>query len=186
MLIVLSGGAASGKSEHAERLLCARTSAESRLYLACMQPFGEDAAFRIARHRKLRAGKGFVTQERYTDLKNWQPEGEWQGILLECMSNLLANEIYSPEGAHENAYEEILHGIDHLCKLSQTLVIVTNEVFADGLPYDSDTCAYIAQLGRINCALAERADFVGESVCGILVPKKGRALYRNYIQEGII
>ena len=38
MLILVTGGAASGKSEHAERLVCEK--AQSRLYLATMQPFG--------------------------------------------------------------------------------------------------------------------------------------------------
>lgn len=41
MLILVTGGAASGKSEHAERLLCEK--AQSRLYLATMQPFGKSA-----------------------------------------------------------------------------------------------------------------------------------------------
>lgn len=39
MLILVTGGAASGKSEHAERLVCEK--AQSRLYLATMQPFGK-------------------------------------------------------------------------------------------------------------------------------------------------
>ena len=38
MLILVTGGAASGKSEHAERLVCEK--AQSRLYLATMQPRG--------------------------------------------------------------------------------------------------------------------------------------------------
>ena len=38
MLILVTGGAASGKSAHAERLVCEK--AQSRLYLATMQPFG--------------------------------------------------------------------------------------------------------------------------------------------------
>ena len=37
MLVLVTGGAASGKSEHAEKIVCAR--AHSKLYLATMQPF---------------------------------------------------------------------------------------------------------------------------------------------------
>ena len=39
MLVLVTGGAASGKSEHAEKIICAR--AHSKLYLATMQPFGK-------------------------------------------------------------------------------------------------------------------------------------------------
>ena len=66
MLVLVAGGAASGKSEHAEKIVCAR--AHSKLYLATMQPFGKSARARIARHRKLREGKGFYTVERSLDL----------------------------------------------------------------------------------------------------------------------
>ena len=45
MLILVTGGAASGKSEHAERLVCEK--AQSRLYLATMQPFGAAAQARM-------------------------------------------------------------------------------------------------------------------------------------------
>ena len=55
MLILVTGGAASGKSAHAERLVCEK--AQSRLYLATMQPFGKSAEARIARHRRF-ARKG--------------------------------------------------------------------------------------------------------------------------------
>ena len=81
MLILVTGGAASGKSEHAERLVCEK--AQSRLYLATMQPFGKSAEARIARHRALRAGKGFATVERTLDLANLRLSRQYDGILLE-------------------------------------------------------------------------------------------------------
>ena len=92
MLILVTGGAASGKSEHAERLGCEK--AQSRLYLATMQPFGKSAEARIARHRALRAGKGFATVERTLDLANLRLSRQYDGILLEDLGNLLANELF--------------------------------------------------------------------------------------------
>ncbi len=71
MLILVTGGAASGKSAHAERILCRHSQPDSRLYVATMQPFGKNAEMRIARHRALRRGKGFDTAERYTDLRTF-------------------------------------------------------------------------------------------------------------------
>lgn len=177
MKIMISGGAASGKSAHAERILCQHTAGGSRLYVAAMQPFGPAAEARIARHRALRAGKGFETAERYTDLEHFTAPCYYDGILLECLSNLLANEIFSSEGVGVNgAADAILAGIDYLEKQSSLLVVVTNDIFSDGETYPSETMQYIRLLSQINGALAERADAVAESVCGILVLHKGEDL----------
>ena len=172
MLILVTGGAASGKSEHAERLLC-ECAARSRLYLATMQPFGAAAQARIARHRALRAGKGFDTVERPLGLAGLTLPHQYDGILLEDLGNLLANELFAPEGAKDAAFGSILAGIAHLQDCCETLVIVSNEIFADGLPYAPETVGYAAQLGRLHTVLAGRADAVYESVCGILLPVKG-------------
>lgn len=172
MLIVITGGSASGKSAHAERILCAHT-ANKRLYLATMEPFGAEAQTRIARHLALRAGKGFDTSERYVDLLHLSLAMRYDGILLECLSNLLANELFSPHGAGKHALESILTGIDRLETLCETLVIVTNEIFSDGAPYPAETVQYITLLGQLNTALIARATAAAESVCGILVPIKG-------------
>lgn len=173
MLLVVTGGAASGKSAHAEQLLVDAAPGD-KCYLATMEPFGPDAAFRIDRHRALRAGKGFETIERYTNLAGLRLPKSYDGVLLECLSNLLANELFSPVGAGtDGAKAAVLDGIDALARQCRTLVVVTNEVFSDGLPYDADTLRYIRLLGESNQALCARADRVCESVCGILCTRKG-------------
>ena len=48
------GAAASGKSAYAESLCLGHDG--PRVYLATMEPFGEEGARRIARHRALREG----------------------------------------------------------------------------------------------------------------------------------
>ena len=62
MLILVSGGAASGKSEYAESLIV-RAGHEKRTYIATMEIFDAEGARRAARHRTMRAGKGFTTLE---------------------------------------------------------------------------------------------------------------------------
>ncbi len=168
MLIIVAGGAASGKSEHAERLLCQAVPAGERLYVAAMQPFGEAAQKRIARHRALRRGKGFETAERYTDLAHFVPERPFRGILLECLSNLLANEMFSPEGAGQAAVQAAVKGVLSLEERCETLVVVTNEVFSDGRIYSEQTMQYLRALAAVNQEIAVRAGAVYESVCGIL------------------
>lgn len=173
MLIVVTGGAASGKSEHAERLLCQSAPPGQRLYVAAMQPFGEAARRRIARHRALRAGKGFETAERYTGLASFVPRRRFAGVLLECLSNLLANEMFAPEGAGQHAAEAVLEGVSALHRQCSTLVVVTNEIFADGCAYPPETERYLRSLAAVNRALAAQADAAFESVCGILCRRKG-------------
>lgn len=170
MLIVVAGGAASGKSEHAERLLCEAAPPGQRLYVAAMQPFGEAARRRIERHRALRAGKGFDTVERYTDLAGFVPTRRYEGVLLECLPNLLDNELFSPEGAGEDAAQTVEDGVSALASRCGTLIVVTGELFSDGRAYPPETTRYLRLLAGLGRALAARADAAYESVCGILCP----------------
>ena len=60
-----------------------------------------------------------------------------------------------------------------ICKNTrETLVIVSNEIFADGVPYPPETMQYIRILGELHQKLTGKADAVYESVCGILLPVK--------------
>jgi adenosylcobinamide kinase/adenosylcobinamide-phosphate guanylyltransferase len=140
-----------------------------RVYIATMQPFGAEGQARIARHRKMRAAKKFSTIECYTNLKEVELE-PGSDVLLECMSNLTANEIFDPSGAGKaRAEEEILAGVSRLAHQARNLVLVTNEIFSDGYRYEEETMEYQRILGNINVRLAEMADCVTEVVYGIPV-----------------
>ena len=89
------------------------------------------------------------------------PAKMYDGIKLECMSTLLANEIFSPDGAGENAVSAILQAVDSLYpRCCQTLVVVTNEIFSDGIEYPAQTMQYMKQLAQLNAVLAQKADVV--------------------------
>ena len=94
-------------------------------------------------------------------------------VLLECMSNLTANEMYQENGAGEQTVEEILAGIRYLLGRVRHLVVVTNEIFSDGITYDPDTSRYQQYLGRINSEMGRMADTVTEVVYGIPIIVKG-------------
>lgn len=172
MLTLVTGGAASGKSEYAERLAVAGDG--PRAYIATMQPFDAECVARIEKHRAARAGRGFVTIERYRDLKGLRLPRGIDSVLLECMSNLTANELFGEGGAGEDAARAILAGVDALCAQARDVLIVSNELFSDGEAYDLETLRYLSVLGEINQAVARRAQRVVEVVCKIPIIHKNR------------
>ncbi len=174
MLILVTGGAASGKSELAERIVCELADGKPMLYVAAMETEGEEAQKRIARHRALRAGKGFTTWEHAKRFDTMTVPSGYTAALFECMSNALANEMFSPDGAGDNWKHSIVSGIRALQASCEHVVVVSNDIFTDGVTYDEWTMRYLHALGCLNQYLAEQADWVIESVCGIPIVHKKR------------
>ena len=194
MITLVTGGSGSGKSAYAESLL---SSCEGiRYYIATMQIYDAEGEKKVERHRKLRAGKGFLTiespinvgkiqfacagkaeQAQYRQEAEMKVQGnaEKKSALLECMSNLTANEMFTKDGikSAEEVVGKIVSEMQTLSQKLDNLVIVTNNVFEDGVIYDAGTMEYLKALGRINTALARLADRVAEVVVGIPVELKG-------------
>ncbi|MBO5284100.1 MAG: bifunctional adenosylcobinamide kinase/adenosylcobinamide-phosphate guanylyltransferase [Lachnospiraceae bacterium] len=192
MLTVITGGSGSGKSAFAEKYVTEIAGESRKYYLATMQVFDREGQEKVDRHRQLRSGKGFHTIEQptaiYEALEKMRamereeavrtPAGEAEpdrAALLECMSNLAANEMFSGELTRtgEETADKILREVEQLSRGLQHLVIVTNNVFEDGVTYDASTMEYIRGLGSINAGLAAMADEVIEVVAGIPLPVKG-------------
>lgn len=72
----------------------------------------------------------------------------------------------------ENAEESILAGIRKLQKVSDDLVVVTNEVFSDSMTDNPEMEEYLKLLGKLNLRMGEMADLVIEVVYGIPVERK--------------
>ena len=200
MITLIIGGSGSGKSAYAEDYVLATAADLPKYYIATMQVYDAEGERKVERHRRLRAGKGFVTIEQPTDIGKagikiagnaWNeqekgdihevdgmdaPNEEKQGgvALLECMSNLVANEMFSGEQMPETdaVVRRVTEEIEALAKQLTHLVIVSNNVFEDGIAYDASTLRYIEVLGRINTRLADLADHVLEVVVGIPVTVK--------------
>lgn len=184
MMEVVTGGSGSGKSAYAEQKICGLQQGTGRLYyIATMYPYGSETERKIERHRWMRGGKGFRTLEWYTGLSECI-EKEFSGqegaerlsesaILLECMSNLVANEVFAPEGRGADCSEVLKCGLHHLAGTAAHLVIVTNDIFSDGVTYDPETEQYRKILGEVNREAAAMADYVYEVVCGIPICVKG-------------
>ena len=209
MITLITGGSGSGKSAYAEKYICHVSNEKGykeKYYIATMQVFDDDEGQRkIDRHRRLRAGKGFITIEQPRDIQNavskLQSESSLKtgrSALLECMSNLVANEMFPPVDAsgiqaaeaekealdatekmkdYETAQishvsKKVLKEVSILSKNVAELVIVTNNVFEDGVCYDQSTMNYIKAMGIVNRGLAAMAESVVEVVAGIPVAVK--------------
>ena len=204
MIILVLGGSGSGKSEFAENYIIRENKYSTCYYLATMMA-GEDEETknRIERHRKLRKDKGFVTVEQAFDIEKCicriKPE---TAVLLEDLSNLLANEMFAREdrkafeenkgdfdekglegncksGKEYPVTERIEEGISKLNNHCGLLLIVSNNIFEDGIEYDDTTKEYIRSLAGLNKDIAAVADEVWEVVCGIPVPHKGEKKTQN-------
>lgn len=176
MLYLVTGGSGSGKSEYAETLAAAAHGKNPKgklYYVATMYPYDEECVKRIEKHRNMRSTKGFTTIECYTHLERVQVTQE-DVVLLECMSNLLANEMYREEGQIKAGREKddadvILAPLSALAEKAACVVVVSNEVFSDGMEYEEETERYVSLLGEINRKTGKKADQVTEVVCGIPV-----------------
>ena len=179
MITLITGGSGSGKSAYAEKYICHASNGKGykeKYYIATMQVFDDEGQRKIDRHRRLRVGKGFITIEQPRDIHNavskLQTESSLKtgrSALLECMSNLVANEMFPPVDASgiqaAEAEKEALDAIENMkdyetAQISRVskkvlkevsilsenvaeLVIVTNNVFEDGVCYDESTMNYI-------------------------------------------
>lgn len=170
MKILVTGGSANGKSTWAEEL--AVSLPEPRWYLAAMLPYGPESLECIARHRARHSRQGFTTIERYTDLAGLRLPGRGT-VLLECLCNLLGNEMFDEERRIRDAVPDILRGLDALAEQCDDLIIVTNDVGSGDFYCDPSSRAYVEALGRLNIAAAARCDQMVEVAAGIAVARKG-------------
>ena len=167
MLTLVIGGAGSGKSAFAEAHVCRLPG--QKIYLATMLPRDAESRARVEKHRAQRRGRGFETLERGLALENVEiPAGT--NVLLEDLSNLLANEMYEPAGGGPDAVQR---GLEYLIQICGNLTVVTNEVFSGGADYDVESLRYMCALAEVNRALAARADLAVEIICGLPNVLKG-------------
>lgn len=181
-IILLTGGARSGKSEMAERIALEREAeGGSVLYIATASVCDEEMADRVKKHRERRP-PSWKTVERFWNFDKLPEEKEYQSssiLLLDCLGFMLNNIMYE-SGVYDgpctidgmNQVEErMCRELGTLCKLAetfhQTFIAVTNEVGMALVPPDPVSRYYRDILGRANRTVAEQADSVYFLVSGI-------------------
>ena len=165
ILVLISGSNNSGKSIYAEQLI-AKTIGK-RYYIATMRPCTEDNHRRIKRHRAQRQGLGFDTIESPYQVGN-APVSSDGVVLLEDVSNLLANAMFEKGGSSDSVFRDICTLADR-CRI---LVVVTIAGLKDD-GYDAETVAYINGLNEINQKLFDKASVAISMQEGTPVYQKG-------------
>lgn len=174
MLYMIFGGSGSGKSAYAEDL-AARLCPGEKVYLATLTDIDEEMEQRIRDHRRMREGKHFRTVEQGTALETLDVSGE-KLVLLECMTNLLANELYSPLAKRpEDVPAYIMEGIRRLKSQVADLIVIAQDAFSE-VPMDPEMRRYVKESGRVNQMLAKEADVVVEVKFGLPLALKGEKL----------
>ena len=118
MLHMVYGGSASGKSSYAESFAMSLQGDGRMLYIATMYPYkwgkaelDPETMQRIERHRAMRADKGFDTVECYRHVEHIVAKRQ-DVLLLECMSNLLANEMYLEQDSDDGELAETMSEVE--------------------------------------------------------------------------
>ncbi len=168
MVYLVIGTQNSGKSVLAEKLAM-ETKDPSRIYLATMKVCDDDAKERVAKHRKQREGKGFVTVEKeydITDVLSGMEKPDETTLCLECVSNLVGNELYdNPEnfgvkellaseaetaGKKAEFADRVAAEIKAVADKVSNIILVTNEYEDKDDEFDDETKLYVELLKMVN------------------------------------
>ena len=207
MLILICGGSGSGKSEFAEQYAGHLAAGCEKYYIATMTAGDDESLLRIKRHRD-RRGDDFITLERGRDVGALLDEiKEGSVCLLECLGNLVANEMFGHGGVMTDAKtvaDKVCAEVEALDQRAGHLIVVSNDIFSD-VPvtmgdtsydnkssdhenhkdhddHDDSTYEYVKTMGMINRRLAKSADEVIESVCGKTIYHKGK-MFKEKMDE---
>lgn len=175
MIIFAYGGSGSGKSAFAEEI-SSHYGGSEKYYVATMKVFDEEGKERVAKHRRQREGRNFKLIEKpvliesvCTNLAQEKAAGKKIFLLIECLSNLVANEMFSDGSimSAEKVVDSVEKGLTEVFESADDVVVVSNNVFEDGIGYDDSVCEYMHALGKINEWMCRKADKSYEVVVGI-------------------
>jgi adenosylcobinamide kinase / adenosylcobinamide-phosphate guanylyltransferase len=165
-LTLVLGGANSGKSALAERLVTA--TGRSRVYVATAQAFDAEMEAKIAAHRAARDG-GWRTVEAPLDVAGALADcGAGDVVLLDCATLWLSNRMLADVPG--DAGDALLAA---LAGCPAPVVVVSNEVGQGVVPDSALGRAFRGEQGRLNQRLATASGLAVLSVAGLPLVLKG-------------
>lgn len=167
-IILITGGARSGKSSFAEKLAIQQ---DKRLfYIATGQPLDREMHYRIKKHR-LRRGKIWKTIEESKNIFKVLHKISDGVAVLDCVTLWISN-LISAGLSDANIRKEVLKILKIADKGKFSIIIVTNEVGNGIVPDNKLARRYRDLLGIINQIIADKANTVLWMCSGIPVEVK--------------
>jgi len=167
-LTLVLGGARSGKSAFAEKLV--EAASPERLYLATGQAWDDEMRARIASHQS-RRGDGWQTLEAPVELTEALQDNarDERPILVDCLTLWVTN-LMLGEHDIEAAFERLAAALPGL---SGPVVFVSNEVGLGIVPDNAMARAFRDHAGRLHQQIAGLADEVHFVAAGLPLKMKG-------------
>ena len=160
-LILITGGARSGKSRRAEAR--ARAFAGRPVYIATAEALDAEMNQRIENHRA-RRGSDWIEREVPLDLVPALIETDGGGArLVDCLTLWLSNLLH----AERDWTKAISHLADGLSRQQSPVIMVTNEVGSGIVPDNALARVYRDAAGHMNQMMADIADEVEFVVAGL-------------------
>lgn len=168
--IFITGGARSGKSTFAERR--AEAFGGELCYLATAQPLDSEMDERVRRHRERRGAQWATIEEPiYLSQALARCDGQYQAILVDCVTLWLSNLLLKYEDAAENSEERISEDLQRLKTtlhgMVTPVILVSNEVGMGIVPENALARMFRDIAGTANQAVAVVADEVHVVISGI-------------------
>ncbi len=165
---LVTGGARSGKSAFAERLVV--QSGRPRRYIATAEAWDDEMRDRIAQHQTNRA-EGWTTIEAPLDLASALTDArDVEAVLVDCATLWLTNHLLAENDL--TAQTEAL--ISALAACPAPVIIVSNEVGWGIVPDNALARRFRDEQGRLNQRLAQNAGLVVTVIAGLPLVLKGQ------------
>jgi len=161
------GGAASGKSALAERLVRQRDKA--KIYVATLQPYDAEMHAKITTHQRDR-GPDWTTIEAPLDVVSiLETATPAQIVLLDCATLWLTNILL----AERDIDADCAALVAGLTACQADVVVVSNEVGMGIVPDNALSRQFRNAQGKLNQMLAQAADDVVTVIAGLPLALKG-------------
>ena len=172
-IILITGGARSGKSTFAEKLACDLTNGK-KAYIATAQAFDEEMVQRIKTHQN-RRGEDWQTFEApfNAEVAIAEASSQYDVILFDCLTIYLSNflcafdNLDDIDGTVNDVKGVVNKLINAAAQISGTIIFVTNEVGAGIVPENKLARVFRDCAGIANQMIDAKADEVYWIVCGI-------------------
>lgn len=167
-IILITGGARSGKSGYAEKL--ALSLSDAPVYLATARIWDEEFRERVRRHQA-RRGPQWTNIEEEKQLSRHDFSG--RVVLVDCLTLWATNFFFDLESDVDRALAALQEEFDRFTAQDATFLLVTNEIGMGGTSDNAIQRRFTDLQGWMNQYAAARADEVILMVSGIPVKIKG-------------